>query len=159
MKQSVDNGSQSFDASANGSLTISNSDPANSGKTLLIREDASGAYPFLLGVTYAGLESASAVGSVTAPHQDSMVQCGTGNDPGVCDCTPDGCELSDYSEASWGITIPDVGDISTIAYSSFIHADLTGDPPSVPEPAFPWGLPLLLGTLAIPYLRMWKRLG
>lgn len=158
LNQSVDNGSQSFDLAATGSLEISNSDPANAGKMLNVRQDVSAANLLLLGVTYPGLESAAAMANVTASRQESDVQCATGNNAGACGCTPSGCGLSDYYEITFGLAIPGVGDLTRIDYAATVHADLTGDPPSVPEPSFPWGLPMLLGTIMLPYVGFWRRL-
>ena len=155
LDQSVDNGARSFDVAASGSLTITNTDPANIGKTINLREDTSGAWLwFMLGIDYPGLESASAIASVTSPHIESTVQCSTGADPGMCENTPTSSYLSDFSEETWGVPILAVGQVYVMDYSSSIHADLVGDPPpSVPEPAFPWGWPMLLGAVALPYVR------
>jgi hypothetical protein len=157
VKQSVENSSQSFDASAVGSLEITNSDPANIGRSLNIRQDASNGWVMLLNVDYPGLESASAIGSVTVPYYESVLQCGTGNDPGACDCTPYSCEEADFAESDYAVPITGIGSILTIDYLSTIHVSLVGDPP-VPEPSFPWGWPLLLGTLMLPYARLGRKL-
>lgn len=161
LNQSVDNGAQSFDIAASGSLVIANSDPGNIGKTIYVREDTSGAWmSFMLGIDFPGLESASATASVTSPHIESTVQCSTGGGPGMCENTPTSSFLSDFSEETYGLPILSVGQVSVMDYVSFIHADLLGDPPaSVPEPAFPWGFPLLLGAVALPYVRFGRGLG
>jgi len=152
VKQSVDNGSQSFDVSAAGALEITNNDPANVGKFLNIRQDDSSGWVMLLNVGYPGLESASAIGSVTVPYYESTLQCATGGDAGACDCNPTSCEEADFAEQIYDVPITGLGSILTIDYLSTIHVDLVGDPP-VPEPRFPWGWPLLLGTIMLPYVR------
>lgn len=155
LQRSVDDGFATFDVAAAGGLTISNADPANIGGYINVREDVSGARPLLLSVSYPGLESASAIGSVTATGQDSMVQCAT-DSPGACVCAPD-CGLSDYSEANFAIPILSVGDIYRIDYSSSIHVALTGDPPAaLPEPPVSWGFPLLIATMVLSYVRHWR---
>lgn len=155
LQRSVDNGSAVFDVSAAGGLTITNSDVGNIGSYINARADASGARPLLLSVTYPGLESVSAIGSVTATGQDSVVQCAT-DSPGACVCAPE-CALSDYSESNFAIPILGLGEVYRMDYASYIHAELTGDPPSdLPEPVFPWGFPMLLGALGLPYVRFWR---
>jgi hypothetical protein len=163
MIQSLANGTASYDAAASGSLEIVNSDPANVGKHILAREDMSGGFDLTATVNYPAVESAFAVGTVTSSDGfSSTVPCGTSGAPGVCTCSGDptasSCGIGDYIENPLFLAITGVGDVLTLGYNSTIHADLTADPPSVPEPNFPWGFPLLIGAIMLPYVRFGRGL-
>jgi hypothetical protein len=162
LDQVLADGSASYDVSSSGGIRITNSNPANAGGTLFARVDAGAGYIFSIGVDFPALESVSVLSNITATYQDSRVPCSTiAGQAGSCICsgTSTNCVTTDYAESQVGLIIPDVGDFVELDFATSIHADLVADPPvGVPEPGLPWGLPMLLGTLILPYAREWRKL-
>jgi hypothetical protein len=161
LDQTLAGGSASYDVTASGGIRITNSNPANAGGILFARVDAGAGYIFSIGVDDPALESVSVLSAITATYQDSRVPCATiAGLAGVCICsgTSTNCYTTDYAESLAGLVIPNVGDFLELDFATSIHADLVADPVGVPEPGAPWGVPMLLGALILPYVRQWRKL-
>jgi hypothetical protein len=135
LNRTLADGTATYTASASGGIRIQNTNIQHVGGAIELRFDASGGRPFLTTVDYPSIESVSATSSVTSTFLDSVVQCSTSGDPGVCECVPGQCFLSDFSELTWWVDIPALGDTLDLSFASSITATMVADPPPLPEPS------------------------
>lgn len=159
LNRTLADGSATYTASASGGIRIQNTNIQHVGGSIVLRVDASGGRPFLTHVDYPNLESVSATSEAFAiGFIDSVVQCNTSGDPGVCECVDGQCFLDDFSEEVRFVDIPALGDTLDLSFSSLITASLNADPPpALPEPSS--ALVFLVGLWAVfvSYVRLSNR--
>jgi hypothetical protein len=159
LNRTLADGSATYTASASGGIRIQNTNIQHVGGAIELRIDASGGRPFLTGVDYPDVESVNATSEAfAAGFIDSIVQCSTSGNPGVCECVDGRCFLSDFSEMTQYVDIPALGDTLDLSFSSFISTSLTADPlPALPEPGSTLVLLMGIAGVFVSHLRLRPR--